>query len=123
VDNAVHAVVRALDHPREADGHAFNVGDAHVPDAADLCRALAASLGLPLEVGPPAPGEAVPDCPWAVPRPVVLETAALRARLGYAEPVAWAEALARTARWLWELPPAEVPVRLGPFFARWGGAA
>ena len=121
VDNAVHAILAALAHPREVDGHAFNVGDSHVPTAAALCRQIGRALDRPVEPVGVSPAD-WPLLPWAVPRPVVLDTLALRARLGYAEPVPPEEGLLRTVRWLWDLPEVEVPRRLAPYLARWACA-
>jgi len=120
VDNAVHAVLRALDHPREADGHAFNVGDSRVPTLAALAAGCAAAAGRELR-GVPVPA-AVYDAhnPWAAPAPVVLDLHRLRARLGYAEPVSPEDGLYRTVRWLWDLPEDDVLPVLAPYWRRWG---
>jgi nucleoside-diphosphate-sugar epimerase len=122
VDNAVHAILGLLEHPREADGHAFHVGDRHVPTAAALCAGIAASAGRPLEAVPVPAALRPPVHPWAAPRPVVLDLCQLRARLGYTEPVSADEALARTVRWLWDLPEQEVPLRLAAYLRRFGAA-
>lgn len=120
VDNAVHAILRTLDHPREADGHAFNVGDSRVPTLAALCAGCAAAAGRELL------GVAVPSAvyaahhPWAVPAPVVLDLHRLRARLGYVEPVSPEDGLYRTVRWLAELPEEGVLPVLAPYWRRWG---
>ena len=118
VDNAVHAVLRLLDHPREADGHAFHVGDGHVPTAAALCGQIGAVAGRPVELVPVPAALRPPVHPWAAPRPVVLDLCQIRSRVGYAEPVAPDEGLARTVRWLWDLPEAETHLRLGPYLRR-----
>ncbi len=118
VDNAVHAVLRLLDHPREADGHAFHVGDGHVPTAAALCAQIGVVAGRPVDLVP-VPGALRPPVhPWAAPRPVVLDLCQIRSRLGYAEPVPPDEGLARTVRWLWDLPEAEARLRLRPYLRR-----
>lgn len=120
LDNAVHAVICALDHPREADGHAFNVGDTRVPTLADIASGCAAALGLPLETIPLPRAAWDGRCPWAVPRPAVLDLHRLRARLGYTEPVAPEEGLHRTVRWLWDLPDDDVLPTLDPYWRRFG---
>lgn len=118
VDNAVHAILRALDHPREADGHAFNVGDSRVPTLAEVCRLCAAEVQLPL-LGVPLPGPLLPgDHPWVLPGPVVLDLHRLRARLGYVEPVTPEQGLTRTVRWLWGLAPDDVLPVLSPYWER-----
>lgn len=122
VENAVHAVVRVLDHPREADGRAFNVGDSHVPTAADLVTQIGMAAGMPLAVAPVPAILRPPPHPWAARRPVVLDTAQVRMRIAYREPVPPDEGLARTVRWLWDLPEAEVSRRLAPYLRRWGAA-
>ena len=120
VDNAVHAIVCALDHPREADGHSFNVGDGDVPTLAELCQQAAQAAGRPLE-GVPLPLTRFDGHnPWATRAPVLLDTFRLRARLGYRDAVQPKEALARTVAWLWELPLEDAPTRLAPYFIRWG---
>ena len=120
VDNAVHAIVCALDHPREADGRSFNVGDGDVPTLAELCRSCAQVVGCPLEGVPLPLARYCGYHPWATPAPVLLDTFRLRARLGYRDAVRPQEGLARTVQWLWDLPQGEVPTRLAPYLARWG---
>ncbi len=120
MDNAVHAIVCALDHPREADGHAFNVGDTRVLTLGDLAAGCAAAAGRPLETVPLPKTVWDGRCPWAVPRPVVLDLHRLRARLGYTEPVPPEEALGRTVRWLWDLPEDDVLPALDPYWRRFG---
>lgn len=118
VDNAVHAILLALDHPREADGHAFNVGDSRVSTLAELTAGCARAAGRPLE-GIAVPSALLPAAPpWAVPAPVVLDLHRLRARLGYAEPVAPDTGLERTVGWLWDLPADEVLPLLEPYWLR-----
>lgn len=118
VDNAVHAVVRAMDHPREADGHPFNVGDSRVPTLAALCAGCAAAADRPLALQS-LPRAIHDTCsPWASPQPVVLDLHRLRHRLGYAEPVAPEEGLRRTVAWLWDLPTDVVLPTLAPYWRR-----
>lgn len=120
LDNAVHALLAALDHPREADGHAFNVGDSRVLSLAQIAAGCAAAVGRPLRALPVPAAWLPPGNPFAVPGPVVLDLHRLRARLGYAEPVGPEEGLARTVRWLWDLPPAAAATVLEPYWCRWG---
>jgi len=122
VDNAVHAILRAMDHPREADGRAFNVGDSRVPTLAALCAGCAAAAGAPLE-GIPVPAALYGrPHPWATPAPVVLDLHHLRARLGYGEPVSPEDGLHRTARWLWDLPQDDLLPTLDAYWRRFGCA-
>lgn len=121
VDNAVHAVLIAMNHPREADGHAFNVGDSRVPPVAALIEGCARVLDAELE-GRPLPAALVPPgCPWAVPHPVVLDLHRLRARLGYIEPVDPDLGMERTVRWLADLAEDEILPTLEPYWRRFGG--
>jgi nucleoside-diphosphate-sugar epimerase len=120
VDNAVHAVICALDHPQQADGRAFNVGDSRVPTLAELCAGCAAAAGRSLELVPLPRAVYDTHNPWAVPRPVVLDLHRLRARLGYSEPVPPEQALEQTVRWLWDLPEDEVLPTLDPYWRRFG---
>lgn len=120
VDNAVHAIISVLDHPREADGRVFNVGDSDVPTALRLVESIAQVRGCAIR-----PVRLPPECfdpmnPWAPPHPVVLDLHRLRARLGYQEPVAPAEGLARTVQWLWDLPEDAVSHVLAPYWRRFG---
>ncbi len=120
VDNAVHALITALDHPREADGCAFNVGDSDVPTAARLCQDIAAVVGATMD-GVPVPRSWYdPRNPWAAPYPVVLDRYRLRSRIGYQEPVPPAIGLERTVRWLWDLPDDEILGTLAPYWRRFG---
>ncbi len=120
VDNAVHAIISVLDHPREVDGRVFNVGDSDVPTALRLVESIAQVSGCvitPVRL----PTEWFDPCnPWAPPHPVVLDLHRLRARLGYQEPVAPAEGLARTVRWLWDLPEETVASVLAPYWQCFG---
>jgi nucleoside-diphosphate-sugar epimerase len=120
VDNAVHAVIAALDHPQEVDGRAFNVGDSRVPTLAELCAGCAAAAGRPLELVPVPRAVLDTHSPWAVPRPVVLDLFRLRQTAGYQHPVPAEEALARTVRWLMDLPEDEVLPALAPYWDRYG---
>ncbi len=119
LDNAVHAVLCALNHPREADGHTFNVGDGRIATLAELAASLAVAVERPLE-GVPLP-RAVLDThsPFAVPAPVVLDLHRARARLAYVPPVDLLTALERTARWLWALGPDDLLPTLEPYWQRY----
>jgi len=120
VDNAVHAIIAALDHPREADGAAFNVADSDVPTVYRLCQEIAASVGSTMEtIALPHPWYNARN-PWAVPHPIVLDIHRMRSRLGYQEPVPPSTALLHTVRWLWDLPDDEVLGTLTPYWQQFG---
>ena len=120
VDNAVHAVISALDHPHQADGGAFNVADSDAPTAARLVLGIAATAGRRLQIVH-LPSEWWPcPHPWACPQPVVLDLYRLRARLGYQEPIAPVRALEATVRWLMELADDEAFLTLAPYWERFG---
>ena len=120
VDNAVHAILMAMNHPREADGHAFNVGDSRVPSLAALVAGCARALDADMEALPVPSALLPPSCPWAVSHPVVLDLHRLRARLGYLEPVDPDLGLERTVRWLADLPEDEILPTLDPYWRRFG---
>lgn len=120
VDNAVHAVIAALDHPQEADGHAFNVGDARVPTLRELCAGCAAAAGRPLDLLSVPRRVLDTHSPWAVSHPAVLDLCRIRQTTGYAQPVPPEEGLARTVRWLMDLAADDVLGALEPYWRRFG---
>lgn len=122
LDNAVHAILMAMNHPREADGHAFNVGDNRVATAAEWARACCAAQGGNLEVRPLPADLWWAPCPLAPAHPVVLDLHRLRARLGYWQPVDPEMGLERTVRWLADLSGDEVLPTLEPYWRRFGRA-
>ena len=122
LDNAVHAILMAMNHPREADGHAFNVADSRAPTLRELVAGCGAVLDAPQWFCPVPAALLPPGCPWAVPHPVVLALHRLRARLGYLQPVDPDLGLERTVRWLADLPEDEVLPTLAPYWSRFGRA-
>jgi len=109
VENCAHAILLAVDRPEASAGQVYNVGDEQVPSLRQVVEIVGRALGWR--------GEVV-SLPWALARPArpmimqpmtthrVLDVSKLRGDLGYRDAVPAEEALARTARWLVEHPPA-----------------
>jgi hypothetical protein len=107
--NLAHAVLLAVDRPEAAAGEVFNVGDDEVLSIRQVVERCAAALGAELELVSMPYELAVPARPLlAQPLPThrVLDTTKLRQRLGYRDVVPARQAVADTARWLAEHPPA-----------------
>lgn len=108
-ENLAHALLLAVDRPEVAAGQIYNCGDEEVLSLRQVVEILAATLDYT--------GTLV-DMPWswALPaRPMIMQPqtthrvvdiSKLRNELGYRDKVAPAQALAHTARWLVENPPA-----------------
>jgi UDP-glucose 4-epimerase len=99
VGNLAEAVARCLVAPAAA-GRTYAVTDGAARSTPELCRALGEALGRPARLFPVPPAllEIVPAA-RKLTRSMELDDAALRRELGWAPPVAAAEALARTAAW------------------------
>ncbi len=107
--NLAHAVLLAVDRPEVAAGHVFNVGDDEVLSVRQVVELVAGALDAELELVSMPYDLAVPARPLlAQPLPThrVLDTSLVRRRLGYRDVVPAREAVAHTARWLAEHPPA-----------------
>jgi nucleoside-diphosphate-sugar epimerase len=107
--NLAHAVLLAVDQPQAAAGQVFNVGDDEVLSIRQVVEQCAAALGAELELVSMPHDLAVPARPLLtqpLPTHRVLDTSLLRSRLGYRDVVPAREAVAHTARWLAEHPPA-----------------
>ncbi len=108
-ENLAHAVLLAVDQPERAAGEIFQVADEEVLTLRQVVQHVARALEAELEIV---------SMPWELATPArpligmpltthrVFDLAKLKTRLGYRDLVAPAEALARTARWLVENPPA-----------------
>ena len=120
--NVAHAVLLAVDQPQAAAGRLYNVGDDEVLTVAQVVAIAAGALGVEMElVSMPYP-LAVPAWPlMAQPLPThrVLDLTRIRSELGYRDLVPARQAVALTAHWLHEHPPApdapEVTVLGDPF--------
>lgn len=107
-ENLAHAVLLAVDQPDAAAGRIYNCADDEVLSLSQVVEIVAAALGHTLEIV---------SMPWEVALPArplvmqpltshrVLDTARIRAELGYRDAVPAREALALTARWLAAHPP------------------
>jgi hypothetical protein len=101
--------VLALDHPDAAAGKVFNAADEEVLSVRQVIEIVAAALGHELELVSMPYDLAVPARPLLsqpLPTHRVLDLTRLRTDLGYRDRVPARDALARTARWLAEHPPA-----------------
>jgi len=108
-ENLAHAVLLAIGAPDAAAGLVFNVGDEEVLSVRQVIELVAAALGHELEIVSMPYDLAVPARPLlAQPLPThrVLDLTRVRSVLGYRDVVPAREAIARTARWLAEHPPA-----------------
>ncbi len=108
-ENLAHAVLLAVDHPEASAGQVYNCGDEEVLSLAQIVEIIATALERPLElVSMPWPLAtcARPLVAQAHPTHRVFDLSKIRSQLGYRDVVPAREALARTARWLAEHPPA-----------------
>ena len=108
-ENLAHAVLLAVDAPDASRGEIFNCGDEHVLTLRQVVEIVAHSLDAELEIVSlpwqlAAPARPLIAMPWTTHR--VLDLSKLKLRLGYRDALAPALALARTARWLAQHPPA-----------------
>jgi nucleoside-diphosphate-sugar epimerase len=109
VENLAHAVLLAVDQPEIAKGEVYNCGDQEVLTLRQVVDTIALSMNhewevvtMPWELAIPA--RPLVSQPWTQHR--IVSTGKIEAELGYRDIVSPREALARTARWLVENPPA-----------------
>ena len=109
VENLAHALLLAVDQPQTARGRVYNAADQEVLSIRQVIESVAKAMGhdfdiisLPWEIAWPA--RPLVAQPWTSHR--VVSTARIEQELGYRDLVPPGEALARTARWLAENPPA-----------------
>jgi len=108
-ENLAHAVLLAVDSPDAGAGKVFNVGDEEVLSVRQVVEIVAAALGHRFEIVSMPYDLAVPARPLlAQPLPThrVLDLTRVRCDLGYRDVVPAREAVALTARWLADHPPA-----------------
>ena len=108
-ENLAHALTCALAHPDAAAGKVFNAADEEVLSVRQVIELCADALGhrfelvsLPFDLALPAR----PLVAQPLPTHRVLDLTRLRTDLGYRDRVPARAALAATARWLAEHPPA-----------------
>ena len=107
--NLAHAVLLGIDHPDAAAGQVFNAADEEVLSIRQVVELIATALEHDLELVSMPYDLAVPARPLlAQPLPThrVLDLTRIRSALGYRDVVPAREAVAHTARWLAEHPPA-----------------
>jgi nucleoside-diphosphate-sugar epimerase len=108
-ENVAHGILLAVDHPANARGRIYNCADEEVLSLRQTVEILAAALGRPIEIVS-MPWELAPCTRPLVMQPLsthrVLDLSRIRNELGYRDRVPAREALARTAHWLAEHPPA-----------------
>lgn len=109
--NAAHAIALALDQPELSGGQIYHVGDQRQFTQRQWVEHIAAALGhefelleIPWSFAPPGFSYAPEQVQARHHR--LLDTSKLRAQLGYRDAVPAEQALAETARWLVEHPPA-----------------
>jgi nucleoside-diphosphate-sugar epimerase len=107
-ENVAHAVLLAVDHPDAAAGRIYNCADDEILSLRQVVEVIAEALAHPLEIVSMPWELAVPARPLLM-QPLtthrVVDTARIRAELGYRDVVPPREALVSTARWLVEHPP------------------
>jgi nucleoside-diphosphate-sugar epimerase len=108
--NAAHALMLAIDKPRESAGQIYHVGDEWTPTLRQVVEIITNALDHPLELV---------DMPYELARPAhpimmlagpfhrYSPSTKLIAELGYTDVVPCQEALAETARWLVAHPPGD----------------
>ncbi len=108
--NAAHMILLALDHPKEAAGHAFNAADEHATTLREWIQTIAAAIGVDdLELVSVPYKLAFPTYPYArdpfVAGHRILDLAKAKERLGYRDLVPFGNAIEQTVRWYLENPP------------------
>lgn len=100
VGNLADAVVRCVESPGAA-GRTYLVADGRAGSTPELCRALGEALGRRARMFafPPALLELAPPLKKLT-RSLEVDDRAIRRELGWAPPVAFGEAIGRTAAWL-----------------------
>jgi nucleoside-diphosphate-sugar epimerase len=108
-ENVAHAVLLAVDQPEVARGKTYNCGDEQTFTLRQVVELIARALDhewkivcMPWELA----RSARPLVMQPLPTHRVFDLSKIRTELGYRDQVPPAEALARTARWLAENPPA-----------------
>jgi hypothetical protein len=108
-DNVAHGILLAVDQPDVSQGRIYNCADEEVLSLRQSVAIIAAAVGRQIEVVS-MPWELAPCTRPLVMQPLtthrVLDISRIRGELGYRDAVPAREALARTARWLAEHPPA-----------------
>jgi nucleoside-diphosphate-sugar epimerase len=105
--NMAHALLLAVENGEGAAGKVFNVGDEEVLSIRQVVEIVAGALDHEFEIVSMPFDLAVPARPLLMePRPThrVLDLTRIRTDLGYRDAVPAREALALTARWLFEHP-------------------
>lgn len=108
-ENLAHALLLAVERPDDAAGKVFNVGDEEVLSVRQVIEIVAAALGHHFEIISMPHDLALPARPLlAQPLPThrVMDLTRIKRDLGYRDRVPAREALATTARWLADNPPA-----------------
>jgi nucleoside-diphosphate-sugar epimerase len=109
-ENLAHAVLLAIDHPKNARGRIYNAGDAEVLTLRSVVELIAAGLehsweivNMPWELAVPAR----PLITQPLPTHRVVDVTDMQRDFGYRDLVPPREAVVRTARWLVENPLSE----------------
>lgn len=118
VFNAAHAVLLAVDNPDSAAGQFYSVVDEHTPSDADRVRAMAAVMGVDVELVSFPPYAGRPAWYWGVGRTLdwgdgkppptghlLVDMAKAKSDLGYSDLVPFEEAIESTVNWYLDNPP------------------
>jgi nucleoside-diphosphate-sugar epimerase len=106
-ENLAHALLLAFDQPDAAAGKIFNVGDEEVLTVRQVIEIVSTALGHELELVSMPFDLAIPARPLLsqpLPTHRVLDLTRVRTELGYRDTMPARDALARTARWLFDHP-------------------
>ncbi|MPZ83518.1 MAG: NAD-dependent epimerase/dehydratase family protein [Actinophytocola sp.] len=119
VDNAAHAVLLTVDHPDRSAGQMYSVVDEHTPSDADRVRAMAAVLGVEVELVNFPASVGYPAWYWGIGRSLrwgqdgtppptehlLIDMDKMKRELGYRDLVDFPEAIERTVNWYLANPP------------------
>lgn len=110
VENAAHAVLLGVDHPERSNGQFYNVADKYTPCDADRVMAIAAAMGVEIELVNFNADAGAPAFYWGIGRDLsfsregraprtrhkLLDISKINRELGYEDLVQFDDAIART---------------------------
>lgn len=120
VENAAHAVLLTVDHPEASAGQFYSVVDEYTPSDADRIHAMAAVMGIEVELVSFPPEAGMPAWYWGIGRSLkwaaegtppptehdLIDMSKMKRDVGYRDLVDFPEAIERTVNWYLENPPA-----------------
>ncbi|TAJ82096.1 hypothetical protein [Reyranella sp.] len=106
--NLAHAVLLAVDKPRESAGKAYNCGDERTLTLRQTIEMVADTMGERIELASLPNEAAKPSLPYTLhdhPHHWVMDISRIKDELGYRDPLPVEQALPETVRWYLENPP------------------